>query len=449
MLIGLSKHLVKKILRLILRFSIFTLGILAIITCTILFSVLETTPQHVPSRVITAHEAKVATKFAHRVSKKIINSKDPVTVSGSEGELNSAILLANRTYPGIYGNVKIQDEFASFAVSVRTRILGKDFYLNFFADLVPSTERISWQNGRVGKLQLSNNMSTRLFDKIVELMVGKQYARKLLKGISLVNTNQKTLTMTFHPPKGFHEGFANAVLRISNYTGQQVQFDSSRVQHYLDFLVDMTRALPKQNISLSFYLESLMKEARQQSRRNPLTPDQENLSAIFALAIQAAPGVFRYFISGLKVGRLNATYQPLLTLSNRHDLAKHFLYSAALHILAKKGVSFSLGEAKEFMDSDFGGSGFSFADIAADRAGVRFAEIATASPDNATVLQEFCAAGLKESHFFPSINGLPEGLNEQEFHAKFNAITSLKYREMLSEIDRRLLTTPVLGIHPE
>ena len=64
-------------------------------------------------------------------------------------------------------------------------------------------------------------------------------------------------------------------------------------------------------------------------------------------------------------------------LHRREDLAKHWAFSAALTSVLGEETAASLGEWKELDDSLANGSGFSFVDIAADRAGMRTALQAT------------------------------------------------------------------------
>ena len=61
-------------------------------------------------------------------------------------------------------------------------------------------------------------------------------------------------------------------------------------------------------------------------------------------------------------------------LAGRRDLLQQFIVSAGLRVLAENGVPMAIGEFKELLDSRSGGSGFSFVDLAADRAGLRFAD---------------------------------------------------------------------------
>jgi len=75
-------------------------------------------------------------------------------------------------------------------------------------------------------------------------------------------------------------------------------------------------------------------------------------------------------------------------LYKRIDLAQHFIGSAALTASINKQVAQVVGEEKELSDAQQGGSGFSFIDLAADKAGMRFGEMATSSPENARNMQK-------------------------------------------------------------
>jgi hypothetical protein len=122
----------------------------------------------------------------------------------------------------------------------------------------------------------------------------------------------------------------------------------------------------------------------------------------------------------------------------------HFVVSAGLEVLANSGVSFTAGEFKELLDSA-GRSGFSFADLAADRAGLRFAALAT-EPATARHVQQILRQIVDETTYFPSIEGLPEGLSQQEFEEIYKDVDSAMYRSLLDEIDRRIEALFLSGI---
>lgn len=63
--------------------------------------------------------------------------------------------------------------------------------------------------------------------------------------------------------------------------------------------------------------------------------------------------------------------EQLVTLERRNDFVKHFMASAAITAYSNTKLSDAIGIYKETADSHIG-SGFSFSDIAANRAGARF-----------------------------------------------------------------------------
>lgn len=412
----------------------------------LLVLLLDQERRYISAEDISSLTVKEASQFVKRVSKQLLNTRSTTTLKGSALEINSTIALANRSYRDISGYVNIDNEQAHFFFSLKAKLLGRDVFVNAHASLLESEHGIVWHSAQVGDVVLGKTLANWLFRRSVHVLIGKRYGQNVLRKIGPVVINNETLAVDFTAPADFHTGFAMAAQRVSTYVGQSISLDTARVQHYLEFLVDMTRALPQQNVSLAEYLEPLLKNAKQQSHALGLPPEDENLYALYALAIQAAPGAFKHFVAGLKVHRLNATYQPTLTLSGRHDLAKHFIYSSALKILADRGVSFSLGETKEMIDASTGGSGFSFADIAADRAGITFAEVASNQPQTAQLLQEFAVLGMHERDFFPSLEGLPEGLTNRQFSSLYSNTDSEIYNDLITQIDQRIRKCAILGL---
>ena len=126
------------------------------------------------------------------------------------------------------------------------------------------------------------------------------------------------------------------------------------------------------------------------------------------------------------------------TLRGREDWASHYLASAALAVLENPFFSDSAGLAKEALDTINGGSGFSFADLAADKAGILFAEAATRNEASARDMQVRLQGGFDVEAFFPPVSDLPEGLSPEQFRSQYSGVGGRGYRRMLQEIDRRL-----------
>jgi len=132
-----------------------------------------------------------------------------------------------------------------------------------------------------------------------------------------------------------------------------------------------------------------------------------------------------------------------VTLLGRPDFAMHFLVSAVLAAEGGGRLADAIGIYKEVIDSR-DGSGFSFNDIAADRAGTRFGQIAVQDPGRlrAAALQDADAA-LKEADFMPPVDGLPEFMPQAEFQARYGGKVIQRdfdgEPDRLSEMDARPL----------
>jgi len=131
-------------------------------------------------------------------------------------------------------------------------------------------------------------------------------------------------------------------------------------------------------------------------------------------------------------------YCQHVTLDGRGDLRQHFIVSAVLKVASDSGMAFAIGEFKELLDANKGGSGFSFDDVAADLAGIRFAATLFANEAGSNVPQYLLDILGYESPVFPDIKGLPAGLSELEFKRRFGSVDSVPYRALLAKIEKRI-----------
>ena len=134
-------------------------------------------------------------------------------------------------------------------------------------------------------------------------------------------------------------------------------------------------------------------------------------------------------------------YYVRWTLAGRNDLAQHFAISSAIAVAGGSVLADAIGAYKELDDSR-GGSGFSFADLLADRAGVELAEAATGSAAQ-SVQRLMAEDGLQESDFMPSLDDLPEGLMEMQFRQGYGDLDDARYGDVKREINTRLALLPL------
>jgi hypothetical protein len=188
----------------------------------------------------------------------------------------------------------------------------------------------------------------------------------------------------------------------------------------------ITQHNPKFRLSLADLLQPIFELALQRSTaKNAI---EENRSAIFAL---------NDYVNSIEDSQL----KPFLY--KRADLAQHFTGAAALTASMNSRVANALGEVKELSDAQMGGSGFSFIDLAADKAGSRFGELAVLSPESALRIQTLTAEIHDYRDFMPDPRDLPEHMSERIFKKLFESTQSPTYLRLANLIDKRIAAIPL------
>lgn len=169
-------------------------------------------------------------------------------------------------------------------------------------------------------------------------------------------------------------------------------------------------------------------------------PVAENRAALLVLAFHANG-------RGLEVVAPAARDWPRprvrpVTLAARTDLAKHFMVSAAIAAHAGAPLADAIGLYKELEDAQ-GGSGFSFDDLAADRAGTRLGERAVADAASALALQQRLAAGVDGAALLPKVSDLPSGMAAGVFQQRYGGVGTPAYQRELDRIEARIEALPL------
>ena len=199
-------------------------------------------------------------------------------------------------------------------------------------------------------------------------------------------------------------------------------------------------------------------------------PAAETLNAIFSLAQahssaagqaaavsenRAALLAFALYFGDLPMPHLTAAVRTdtlagpppnarLVRILGRHDLVQHLATSAALQINGNSDLANALGEIKEFTDTAPGGTGFSFADLAAGRVGTLLAQHAL-DPLTAQHVQKLLANSHGLSDFFPPLDDFPEVLSQADFERLYRDFDSPAYQAAIREIDTRIQNLPLFS----
>jgi len=171
---------------------------------------------------------------------------------------------------------------------------------------------------------------------------------------------------------------------------------------------------------------------------------RENRAAILALGLVLGSDHLEAFTgrvtTGTDLGALIRAYRGS-TLRERRDWPKHFAVSAALTVLSLDRASDAVGLLKEELDAD-GGSGFSFGDLLADRAGTAFADFATSDEASARALQARLTAGFRLDDYFPLAAGLPEDIQDADLQSRYGGVGGQEYAKVAAEVERRIAGLP-------
>jgi hypothetical protein len=183
------------------------------------------------------------------------------------------------------------------------------------------------------------------------------------------------------------------------------QIDFKKVARYSALLEGISQKTRAERYPLTAMLAPAYDLARTRSLAGR-DAVEENSAALIALSIYTADPQVMQMI-GLNEHIAMPSRKLTLTLHRREDLAKHFLTAALISLFAGDQVADLIGMQKELDDSQ-SSSGFGLADLVADKAGIRFAALATGNESSARKLQEQLSHLLYDDELLPSPDDLPQ-----------------------------------------
>lgn len=181
-------------------------------------------------------------------------------------------------------------------------------------------------------------------------------------------------------------------------------------------------------------------------------PDVEVRAALGALGLFFDDGNFRGGVIGKSFAGMETDEQEAATkkvrgtptCGGRADAAMHFVLSAAIVAAMGEGSARAAGMLKEMKDmhglDNGNGSGFSFADLASDEAGIVFAKWLLKDP---AANFKKAASKFAQKSCFPTLEGLPEGLRTDEFDDKYGPVGSENYGKVWKTVEERIAALPL------
>jgi hypothetical protein len=365
-------------------------------------------------------------------AKRIFDANDPRrlrtgarrTISLSQRDLDSAANYLAKQYANGSARIALEGNDARLIASLPVPKTPVRLYINIDAVFTEAAPLPKFQRLQLGRLPVPEWIADWVLKRAVIQAIGNEAFHAGTAAIKQVDLSDGRLSVTYEWHVQLEENLRVAFLSPD---------ERERIEIYQRHLSEITRSDSLGNISLTELLSALFKLA--QKRSDTHDPLAENRAAILVLTFYINQKELETLLPAAK--QWPRPLARTVTIKGRHDFPQHFMTSAALAAKAGGPFSDAVGLYKEVIDSRRG-SGFSFGDIAADRAGTRFGEKAVASADSARALQRRVAAGMNESDIIPMTEDLPESMNEAEFRRRFGDVDGAAYRQMMNEIEQRL-----------
>jgi len=353
------------------------------------------------------------------------NSQKPVhTLQLSERDLNIAInYLLNHLIKSA-AKVSLTDNAIHFQISL---FLPK----NVFGPFINIRFKLHQTNGfpaieqlRIGRIAVADEFAGLIIESVIQHTDLKQYYILAAQHIRAIQIQPKQLTVTYLTH------FKRSNTHAKNTGNQSLLFYQQIINHVID------KHDPVKRLSLADILQPLFLAAYQRSTLGNAV--EENRALLLAASSYVNKQELRNFIP---IQLSTSKYYPVY-LYHRTDLAKHFTGSAALAATGVVSLTEMLGQDKELADLKTS-SGFSFTDLAADRAGLKLGQTATESPRMARKIQKAMHDIKDYRAFMTDIKYLPENLTLWEFTTRFGSVNSPTYKKMITIIDQRIDTLPI------
>ena len=419
---------------------------------------LESNPLVLPEKKLTIQDVKRIKQMARENDPRKLQTEENKRLSITERDLNLLIYYALSHTPyseKLNARINLYPKSANAFLTYRLPDNPFGAYLNVTAGLTESSNKIGIEKIKIGALTFPGWLLKPILKYGHKYLQQHEEYRTIIDGfntIKAIHLDEKKVLLVY-------QWQPNVVKQLKE-RGRNLMVpneERKRLLAYNEQLMKISRTIDGHRSSLIRFLQPLFQMAKERTIAGS-DPVAENRAVILTLTIYSIgmdmnrfvrrpprvmnltivePGGHEKTVSPKEIKKVPRSQRVKFTLMQRNDLALHFLVSAAITVSAGGGMSDLLGLFKE-MDDSRGGSGFSFADLTADRAGVKMAEVAMGPSFRANLLQQQMSEALKESDFMPRVDNLPEGIMELEFKTRYQDLDSESYRMIDDEIERRI-----------
>jgi len=420
-------------MKLLLRLSFHLLCALLILSAVIVFFAVGDEPDIALGWTLTHEDIVRAKKILHEGSKTKPESLGTIELSKDDLNLAANYLLNRYSKSAVHISLKENKLKFIITTTLPENSLGKYLNITFRLGNVEGSQLPTITKFKAGKLLLPASLAAFVIDNVIRHSSLNNYFILATRPIQAVKIDAEKITITYFSNLG-------TLMQAKNFLTRGA--DDPALAVYRQKLTDIIEHHdPKWRLSLAEILKPLFELAYQRSTLDNAI--EENRFVIITVNDYVNKKETRRFLSPSELKPLNEQRYYSAFLYKRVDLAQHFIGSAAITASVNGQVSQVVGEEKELSDAQEGGSGFSFVDLAADKAGTRFGEMATSTPENARKIQQTMSTIRDYTDFMPDPRDLPEHMNEADFKTRYGSVESPAYQALSRRIDERIAAMPI------
>ncbi len=417
--------------------------LLLITSATLLFIAFSNEPIPHQQTVLNASSAKATETLLRRLTTTLLSKEQPRSFHAHETEIRSSLQFISKAWKPLSTHAQVNSDGLALQFFINTPKTPLGDHLRFSLIIPSSTEGLTASRLHIDKLSIPGNWLLQLIITSVDGLLKDSTVREMVNSVIQVHIQRDQAVFILDPPRDIRSKLNQLSYRLKGLSGDLNLFsETALTRYYFTHLLTIEKQFSRgEHVELEQIIQPLFMEVQRKSTDDNAV--EHNRSALFALGVYLGSYHFEKFIGTIAPKDYKAHLQPInVTLSGRKDLRLHFVYSSTLQLLSDQGASFTVGEFKELLDSNTEGSGFSFVDLAADRAGIKFASLATTNPHTAREFQYKIVLGI-EKGLLPPLTHLKEGLSIADFEQHYTNIESAQYADEVSAIDDALSTMPV------
>jgi len=396
--------------------------------------VLEDKPLVEPVSRITRDDMVWAKQLFQRNDPRNKTPNTVQTLTLSEAEVNRLMnyVVVLKPLSGMSVDLSPQSAQVQATVKLRPNPLGR--YLNILANFEEDDGKLDLASLRVGNVPFPAWLVQGVTWLGLKMLKRDEAFAALANSVTYVDLEENQLELDYH-----WQPELMTKLERKSISLLVTDADRERLLSYAEFI---TKTIRKHPVGSSMAMVELVRPVFEYAQKRGGDAAAENRAALMALGA---------YVSGISLKKLltdsgrttRRAPDVTLMLYKRQDWPQHYLIAAALSVSAGSRLANIIGLAKE-EDDTTSGSGFSFTDLAVDKAGAQLGALSQGG--KAGQVQTLLASSNSDNALCPPVADLPEFMSEKEFTRRFTRVGSPAYRNVIKEIDKRLSQHALLGV---